>query len=539
MKDYSALRRWLSAVLTVVVFAAILGAVAWSRRASDQGHEAAEEGKSPEVAHAWPMFGGTIQRNMVNTRETGVPTDWSVEEGKEKNIKWSAVLGSKAYGGPVVADGKVFVGTNNGAPRDPKIKDDKGIVLCFRQRDGKFLWQGVFDKLEAGRVNDWPEEGICSTPFVEDKLLYFINNRCEVVCATTEGLHGDVNKGVKDEKYKGEGNADVVWHLDMMKKLNVFPHNLASSSPLVVGNRIFVVTSNGVDEGHINIPDPEAPSFIAVDKQNGDVIWKSNAPGKNIMHGQWSSPVYAEVEGKPEVIFPGGDGYLRAFTPDNGELIWKFFCNPQKSVYKLGGQGTRSDFLAAPVVYDNKVYIGVGQDPEHEEGVGHFWCIDLVKANKYGATNKDKDHDVSAVHDNFDPAAKDNKHSALAWHYGGPGDPQKLGRNYYFGRTMSTAAVHDGLVYIAELAGYLHCLDAKTGKHYWQHEMDAACWCSPYWVDGKVYIGNDDHKVLIFKDGKTKKLINEVDMGGTVRATPTVVDGVLYVMTENKLYAIK
>jgi len=89
------------------------------------------------------------------------------------------------------------------------------------------------------------------------------------------------------------------------------------------------------------------------------------------------------------------------------------------------------------------------------------------------------------------------------------------------------------------LAGYLHCLDAKTGKHYWQHDMNAACWCSPYWVDGKVYIGSDDGKILIFKHGKKEDLIKEVDMGGTIRATPTVVNGVLYVMTENKLYAIK
>src|SRR5437764_1412481 len=77
--------------------------------------------------------------------------------------------------------------------------------------------------------------------------------------------------------------------------------------------------------------------------------------------------------------------------------------------------------------------------------------------------------DDSPHNDNFDPHAPENKDSALIWHFGGPGDPNTLGRNYYFGRTMSTAAIRDGLVYIAELAGYLHCLDAQTGKEYWQH----------------------------------------------------------------------
>src|SRR5262249_23690713 len=156
-----------------------------------------------------------------------VPFDWAVEEGSEKNIKWSADLGSKAYGGPVVADGKVFVGTNNQNPRNPAVKGDKGILMCFRETDGKFLWQAIHDKLSAGRVQDWPEEGICSTPIVEGKRVYYVSNRCEVVCADTEGFLDGTNDGVQDEKYKGQTDADIIWHLDMIKKFSVFPHNLA------------------------------------------------------------------------------------------------------------------------------------------------------------------------------------------------------------------------------------------------------------------------------------------------------------------------
>ena len=48
----------------------------------------------------------------------------------------------------------------------------------------------------------------------------------------------------------------TVWKLDMIKELGVFPHNLSTSSPLVVGDMVFAVTSNGVDEDHINIPAP-------------------------------------------------------------------------------------------------------------------------------------------------------------------------------------------------------------------------------------------------------------------------------------------
>src|SRR5581483_5524808 len=175
-------------------------------------------------------------------------------------------LGSKAYGGPVVAGGKVFVGTNNEKPRNPKVLGDRGVLMCFRAADGQFLWQHVHQKLESGRVNDWPKEGICSSPVVEGKRLYYVNNRCELICADTEGLLDGKNDGVQDEQYKGKTDADIIWRLDMIGELKVFPHNLATCSPMLVGDTLFVITSNGVDEGHVNIPRPAAPSFLALDK---------------------------------------------------------------------------------------------------------------------------------------------------------------------------------------------------------------------------------------------------------------------------------
>ena len=74
------------------------------------------------------MFGRTPARNFVNPVDTGIPITWSVDAGREKNIKWSAQLGSKAYGGPIVSGGQIFVGTNNFVPREPEIKGDKGVA---------------------------------------------------------------------------------------------------------------------------------------------------------------------------------------------------------------------------------------------------------------------------------------------------------------------------------------------------------------------------------------------------------------------------
>jgi outer membrane protein assembly factor BamB len=564
MKAYPHLRRVLALVAALLVFGPVLVAVALSNRPGEDNKprdSVAADGK------VWPIWGGSVARNMVNSFDKNIATEWSVEDGQEKHIKWSVDLGDRAYGGPIIADGKVFIGTNNKNPRNDRDRDkatkeplDKGIVMCFRESDGKFLWQGVHDKLPAGRVNDWPEEGICSTPLVEGKRVYYVNNRAEVICADTEGM-ANGNDGVQDEKYKDKTDEDVIWRFDMIKKLNVFPHNLATSSPLIVGDLLFVVTSNGVDEGHIEIPEPAAPSFLCLNKKDGTPKWQSNLPsvklvearkenaevstkdlsnkGLILMHGQWSSPAYAEVHGKAQVVFPGGNGWLYAFEPDSGKLLWKFDCNPKNSYYELGGKGTRSDFIATPVVYENKLYLGVGQDPEHKEGVGHLWCVDLVKATDRGAKNED--HDVSPAGDNFDPDAAVNKNSALQWHFGGRRKEGGGNNPYVFGRTMSTCAVHDGLCYAIDLGGHLFCLDADSGKQHWAYDMKAPCWSSPYWVDGKVYLGNDNGALMIFKHGKDMNLLTTIDMGAGVRATPVAANGVLYVMTESpgKLYAIK
>jgi outer membrane protein assembly factor BamB len=318
----------------------------------------------------------------------------------------------------------------------------------------------------------------------------------------------------------------------MMKELNVFPHNMAACSPLIGGNIVYVVTGNGVDAGHINIPAPEAPSFLALNKSTGKVVWQSNLPGRNIMHGQWSNPAWAAVQGKPQVIFPGGDGWLYGLEPLTGKVIWKFDCNPKNSKYELGGRGTRSDFIATPVFHEGLVYIGTGQDPEHFTGVGHLWCIDPSKAT---ADNVD----LSPVNDNFDPKAPANAKSGLVWHYGGPEkNPQAAGRDFMFGRTMSTVSVHDGLVYASDLDGFVYCLDAKTGERRWMHDLKEALWGSTYFVDGKVILGTEVGNFVAFEAGKQKKAPTIVEGEQAIRSTPIVSGGVLYIMTESHLYAI-
>jgi outer membrane protein assembly factor BamB len=452
-------------------------------------------------ADNWIMWGGDSQRNMVNTVEKNIPSSWDVETGR--NIKWTARLGSQTYGNPVIAGGKVLVGTNNRAERQPKASGDKGVIMCFREKDGKFLWQMTHDKLPAGRVNDWPQQGICSSPAVDGDRFYYVSNRCELVCADLEGFQDAENDGpFTDETLKDEADGDIVWRLDMMAELGVFPHNLATSSPTYDDKLIYVCTSNGVDEGHIVLPDPFAPSFIAVDKKTGEVVWENSEPGEEVLHGQWSSPALGTIGGVRQVVFPGGDGRLYSFVPETGDLLWSFQCNPPDSVWRLGGLGSRNNIIATPVIHDDKVFISVGQDPEHGEGPGHLYAVDATKRG-------------------------DITESGVVWH------------NEEVERAMSTVAVHDGIVYFCDLAGFFRALDAKTGKTLWEHDLLAAVWSSPYLLDGKVFIGDEDGDVTVFEAGREKKILFETNMLNSVYTTPVAANGVLYITNRMKLFAIQ
>jgi len=256
-------------------------------------------GAATAVAEDPPaMFGVTPSRNMVSS-ETGLPTDWDALTGR--NIKWKQKLGSQTYAGPIIHDGKVFVGTNNEGERRPGIVGDKGVLIAFRESDGELLWQATHDKLPAGRVNDWPLQGICSTPYIEDGVAYYVSNRAEFVAVDIDGF-ADGNDGMQDEQYSGARDADILWIYDTIAELDVFPHNLAAGSPLVVGDVVVATTGQGVDEGHINIPSPLGPSFVALNKHTGELVWESAHPRENILHGTWSNPAYGVAGGREQLV---------------------------------------------------------------------------------------------------------------------------------------------------------------------------------------------------------------------------------------------
>jgi outer membrane protein assembly factor BamB len=323
-----------------------------------------------------------------------------------------------------------------------------------------------------------------------------------------------------------------------------------------------------VDESHISIPAPDAPSFIALDRWTGKLLWSDKSPGANIQHAQWASPSYGTFGGQPQVIFPGGDGWVYSFDPrgdgrGNSKLLWKFDANFKESVLMLGGRGTRNEVIAFPAIYDGLVYIVTGQDPEHGEGGGCLWCLDparftsgedvseMLAVNKEGQLIPHKR--IQAVKPELGEHTIPNPKSAMVWRYtsqdrNGDGVVEF---DEEFHRSISVPVIKDDILYVADFSGLFHCLNAKTGKAYWTYDMLAACWNSALVVDGKVYIGDEDGDVAIFRHsadpikairfdkGDVEPWYGEINMSTSIYMTPIVANNVLYVATKEHLFAIE
>lgn len=504
----------------------------------------------------WPQWGGCIERNMVCDAERlpdhfipgkKRPSGGGIDPATTENVKWAVLLGSFAYGNPTVAGGRVFVGTDDLLLQgDARLKRTKGgMVKCFDAEDGRLLWQLVTPHrgnggLPKGSLYGHQFLGTCSSPAVDGDRVFVVTNACELVCLDADGL-ADGNDGpfrAEGQYMVGPGkkpvelkptDADIVWRLDMIEQLGVCPHDTASGSPLLLGELLYVNTSNGVDQPHKKVLNPLAPSLIAVDKKTGRLAATDGEEiGRRLWHAQWSSPSAGVVNGRTLVFLGGGDGVCYAFEalktlPEKPAVlrkVWSYDCNPPEYRFRDGKpipyydgdrrkhRGNKNDgkylgpsqIIATPVFYKNRVYVAIGQDPAHGRGRGMLHCIDATKSG-----------DITT--------------SGRVWTYDG------------LDRSISTVTIAGGLLYVPDIAGKLHCLDADTGKPYWVHDMKAEAWGSPLVADGKIYLGNH-REFLVLAAGKRRQVLDKIRLGSAVYSSPIAVDGVLYVTSQRYLWAV-
>lgn len=567
----------LSLVICGIAVACTLSVFSWAGMAQSPEGASEEVSKSGDVnseriddsfavpSGKWPMWGGSPHRNHVAGGR--MPADWDLETGR--NVLWKSPLGTQTYASPVVSGGKVFIGTNNGAALDPRRAkgQDLSCLVCLDQTTGKLLWRYASEKLPTGRVHDWPEIGLCSTACVVGDRLWIVTNRCEVLCLDTEGFRDNENDGAfTDETNRTEFDADVVWKFDMFNTLGVRPLHQAVSSIAVVDGLVLLNTSNSPNESRDSVPAPQAPNFLALDARTGQVIWQDNSAGESIIIGGSScgcsgtSPAVATIGGVTQAIFAGREGWLYGF--DFADLkhgkttqLWKFDCNPKTSGYTKGGASTRNTLVASPVVVGDHIFIATGRDPEQGEGTGDLWCVDatrrgdisseLVFNNSHlGGREPIAHKPLCACDPKQGDFTRPNPNSGAIWHYASSdrdGDG-KLAFEESFHRSLGSPAIYDGLLFIADFSGLMHCIDARTGEGLWVDDLLATVWSSCVIADGKVLIGDGDGNVTLYEAARMRQRVHGDDVpyfGSSIYSTPAVASETLFVATKDSLVAIR
>lgn len=481
----------------------------------------------------WPMFFGNNERNGVSP-ETNLPAEFvpgtmhldTTNAPKATNLKWRVKLFTHAYGGPVVADGRLFIGSNDGKKG--------GMVMALDEATGRALWQFDIPRFITKLTNynyDVLDLGVCSTPTIVGDRLYFVSNRDEVYCLDTAGHSLPENAGLTNITWTTEGSAQKPprfltdaggfhWVFPMLaeKYVDAWVQDASSGSPLIDGDYLYIGPCNGVDRSHRRVPHPHTPTLIMLDRHTGQLIARDfEETGTRLWHGEWSSPTLGVVNGKKLVFRGAGDGVCYAFDatpvvcPTNQDFhvfktVWTFNINVaggRTGPYwkNPAGRIGPSECIATPVFYSNRVYLAVGQDPLHKDGRGVLACMDATKTGDITQTG------AVWVNTNVD-------------------------------RSLTTVVIQDGLLFTADFTGRVHCLDADTGKTLWMYDTQRPIWSSPLIADGKVYIGTDAGDLFVFAATKEMKILGKSKLESAISAAPIAHNGVLYVMTQKWLYAV-
>lgn len=472
-----------------------------------------------------PQLGQRFSRNMVSA-ETDMPQVFDPETGD--HVKWSVHLGRGNYATPMVASGRVLIGTNNEQRPDPRQKGDRGVLLCLDEQDGSVLWHLVVPKRGGDPYSDWRNIGIVSTPTVEDDRVYVVSNRGEVLCLDLLGQqNGNDGPFVDEGRFTAgddetlmevtEGDADIIWRFDTHTELGTWPHDTAHASILLYGDHLYLNTSNGVDNTHRHIPRPDGPSLMVLDKRTGRLLAHDGERiGPRVFHCCWSSPALAQIGEQTVIFYGGGDGAVYAFRAlepdvrlDNGkprtlECLWKFDCDPdspKEDIHKYVGNRREgpSNINTMPVVVGGRLYVTAGGDFQWGKRASWLICLDVGQPRQ---------------------------------------SPKKLWSYPMTGSCCSTPAVSEDMVFVADCRKMVHCVDIESGQAHWIHELDGPIWSSVMVADGKAYIGSMRGDFLVMAAKAQKEILHSAEFESSVAGTPVAANGVLLVPTKETLYAI-
>jgi hypothetical protein len=533
-------------------------------------------------------------QRLPDWADCGVHNDaGEVDLQSTKNVKWVVKLGRRTTGSPVVSGGKVLIGTTW---EDGK----EACFLCLDEETGRRLGSFICPRPDRDDLENWAISSTPTidgdrlyfvSPYQEVMCLDL-----SVLLGEDRLCEGeDKPQSPQTDKTSVEQTSlrSIRWRYDMFEKLKAFYHHTASSSVLVHGDYVYVCTGNGRSWVPGRIPfSPLTPSLVVFDKITGQLVARDDEQiGEQLYRGQYTSPSLGMVNGRAQIVFATGNGVCYAFESvdpavhvvpdrwmttslrgpivyfidvegkDTGGLsaseyarsidllsrlpepalplefrfsrnvpamtpvdtiptatvpdvpllkkIWWCDCIPpdyKKLPFypreiKGDGRGHPCDIIGTPVCWNDRVYVAIGGDPNHggRDSKGSVVCIDATKTGDL--TEKGK-----------------------IWSYND------------LNQSVSTVAVADGLVFVADTAHTVHCLDAESGACYWKHSARkrGTCFSSPLVADGKVYLGR-----TILSASKRFQLHGGIENRRyTAYSSHCVANGVVFAVIGNRLWAL-
>ena len=231
--------------------------------------------------------------------------------------------------------------------------------------------------------------------------------------------------------------------------------------------------------------DQQSGSFIvALDVKTGKEIWRKERDEIS----SWSPPFVVKVNGRDQVIL-SATNKVRAYDLANGDLIWE--CKG------LGG-----NVIPAPVVFDNKLVIVMSgfRDPN-------------LLAIKLGGQG-----DLTGT-------------DSVVW-------TNQRGNSY-----TPSPVLHDGKLYMLTDNGMLSCLDAATGKPFYQQQRLPNPYnfkASPVAVNGKLYLAAENGDVIVVKMGETFEILATNSFPNHMFvASPAVSGDSMYLRSASALFCIR
>jgi outer membrane protein assembly factor BamB len=491
-------------------------------------------------------------RNMVS------PAKNLPDEISTATLLWNFPLEGKHVFSQVHLVGDyLFVGGDANILRDEALRNSNprgGGILCLNRRTGDLVWELSL----PGKSYDG-SYGVGSAPVVEGDRVY-IHANAFIMCVDLKGLSNGNDGPFTDEitfdnRFAPEGqelrelkpnHADIIWQIYAKESFRTSVHDASAGTPLLDGDVLWSTTSHQIGNHAAAAWKPTDAAFVvALDKRTGRVLARDQADVPIVFHGSWSSLSLGEVNKQKAIFWADGHGRLHAFKPveakNDGttqtlQEYWVFDANPPDWRYEDGKpilyskhnqlfgkyptdvewapypaghkeQTLRGpcEFIATPVYYDGRIYIGLGRDHYYTNSPeaaarGIFYCLDPNGEGDITKTN-------------------------VVW------------KTDKVGRTQSTASIADGLLYVADMVGNLNCLDIKTGELVWQHNVGRFVECrSQLLADGKIYVANEKREVFVFKAGREKVLLSQGLLPGFV-VTPAADDGVIYFATNRNIAA--